>query len=67
MPTRPATCAGDVTTIWVLDLTVHFVAVVLPNVTFVTVEKPVPVTVTLVPPATGPVVRDREVMVGPVT
>ena len=40
-------------------------AVVVPKLTACTVVNPVPVMVTLVPPATGPLVRESEVMVGP--
>ena len=40
------------------------VAVSVPNLTLVTVENPVPVMVTVLPPASGPV-RDSEVIDGP--
>jgi len=63
--TWPAACAGEVAMIWVADLTVKVLAVEVANLTFCTVENPFPVTVTLVPPATGPLVRESEVMVGP--
>ena len=63
--TMPASPAGEVATIWVVDLTETASAVVVPNLTFFTVVNPVPVMVTVVPPDTGPVVRESEVMVGP--
>ena len=63
--TWPATCAGEVAMIEVDDETVNALAVVVPNLTLCTVENPVPAMVTLVPPATGPDVRESEVMVGP--
>ena len=61
--TVPAACAGALARSWVDDRTVMTWAVVVPNLTLVTVENPVPVMVTVLPPPTGPV-RDREVMVG---
>lgn len=63
--TWPAAWAGEVAVIWVLDLTVNVSAVVVPNLTCVAVENPLPVMVTLVPPVGGPLVRERLVMVGP--
>ena len=50
-----------------VDLTVNVLAVAVPNFTFFTVVNPVPLMVTFVPPVTGPVVRESEVMVGPGT
>jgi len=63
--TCPAACAGAVATIWVVDLTVKALAVVVPNLTYFTVENPVPVMVTEVPPATGPLVRESDVIDDP--
>jgi hypothetical protein len=51
-------------TIWVLLLTVKLVAAVLPKWTLVAFVKPVPVIVTLVPPAVGPVLGLTPVTVG---
>ena len=62
--TVPAGRAGETATIWVDDLTVKDWAVVVPNLALVAVENPDPVTITWVPPATGPFVRERDVMVG---
>lgn len=62
--TWPATCAGEVAMIDVLEETVYD-AVVVPNLTFCTVTNPAPVMVTLVPPDVGPLVRERELMTGP--
>ncbi len=46
--------AGDVTLIWLAELTVNPVAAVVPNVTAVISINPVPLIVTAVPPAVGP-------------
>lgn len=51
----PAAWAGERAVIWVSEFTVKDVAEVTPNVTAVTPVKPVPVIITVVPPATGPV------------
>ncbi len=56
--------AGDVAVIEVAELTVNPVAAVAPKVTAVTLEKPVPVMVTLAPPLAGPVVGAIELTVG---
>ena len=56
--------AGDVAVIEVSLLKVKPAAFVAPNFTPVTPVKPVPVMVTLVPPATGPVVGLTLVTVG---
>ena len=45
---------GDVAVIWLAELTVYAVAAVSPNVTAVTSVNPVPVIVTAVLPAVGP-------------
>jgi hypothetical protein len=63
--TCPAACGGEVAVIEVDEDTVYASAGVVPNLTPDTVEKPTPEMVTLVPPAIGPPVRDRDVMVGP--
>jgi hypothetical protein len=52
--TAPTLPAGLVAVIVVLFTTTTFVAAVLPNFTVAPAEKSVPVIVTAVPPATGP-------------
>ena len=59
--------AGEVAVIDVAELTVKPVAAVAPNLTAVAPVKPVPVIVTLVPPAVGPAVGEIEVTVGAAT
>ncbi len=59
--------AGEVAVIEVAELTVKLVALVAPNFTAVAPVKPVPVTVTDVPPAAGPDVGEIEVTVGAAT
>ncbi len=54
--TVPAARAGEVAVIWVLETTVKLVAAVVPKWTAVAPVKLVPVMVTMVPPAVGPVV-----------
>ena len=51
----PAACAGEVAVIWVAELTVK-VAEVPPKLTIVAPVNPVPVIMTEVPPAAGPLV-----------
>jgi hypothetical protein len=63
MSTVPAP-AGEVAVIVDAETTVKPVAAVAPKVTAVVVENPVPVIVTVVPPAPGPVVGEIEVTVG---
>src|SRR5208283_2500527 len=46
--------AGETAVIWVVEVTVKLDAAVVPNITAVAPLNPVPVTVTEVPPATGP-------------
>ena len=60
----PTACAGAVATIWEDEFTVKDTAAVVPNLTLPTVRNPVPAMVTWVPPDTGPLVLEREVMVG---
>ena len=62
--TAPAACAGVVAVIEVALFTVKLVAAVPPKVTAVAPVKFVPVMVTLVPPAVGPVFGDTVVTVG---
>ena len=63
--TVPAEPAGLVAVIEVALFTVYELAVMLlPNITLVTPVKPVPVMVTLVPPATGPADGEMPVTVG---
>jgi len=62
--TVPAACAGVVATSCVTDLYVNDRAVVVPNWMCCTVENPDPVMVTVLPPDTGPLTRERDVMVG---
>ena len=59
--------AGEVAVIWVAELTVNPVAAVAPNVTAVAPENPVPVMVTVVPPARGPALGEIEVTTGAAT
>jgi hypothetical protein len=67
MSTVPADSAGAVAVIEVALLTVKEVAAVVPNFTAVAPVKAVPVMDTLVPPASGPLVGEIPVTVGPVT
>ena len=60
--TCPVACDGDMATICRVDFTLKDLAVVVPNLTCVTPENPVPVMVTEVPPATGPPVRESDVI-----
>jgi hypothetical protein len=62
--TAPALLAGVVAVIDVLLTTTTFVAAVLPNFTVAPETKFVPVIVTAVPPATGPLAGDMPVTVG---
>jgi len=62
--TIPALSAAEVAVIAVEELTVKLVALVEPNLTAVTPLKLVPVMVTTVPPATGPLVGLTFVTVG---
>lgn len=62
--TGPTACAGavakiEVAEVWTKD------AVVVPKRTLVAVASRTPVTATLVPPPTGPLVREMAVMTGP--
>ena len=61
--TAPAP-AGATAVICVAELTVKLVALMPPNCTAVAPVKPVPVMMTLVPPAAGPDVGARPVIVG---
>ncbi len=56
--------AGEVAVIWVSELTVNEVAAVAPNATAVAPVNPVPVIVTEVPPACGPLLGLTLVTVG---
>jgi hypothetical protein len=62
--TAPAVPAGLVAEIVVLFTTVTFVAAALPNVTLAPAAKFVPVIVTAVPPATGPLLGETLLTVG---
>ncbi len=62
--TVPAACGADTAWIWVADLTTYDLAAVVPKLTCCTVSNPDPVIVTEVPPNVGPLVRDKEVIVG---
>src|SRR6478735_9103093 len=64
MSTVPALCAGDVAVIDVALLTVNEAAAVAPKLTAVAPVNPVPVIVTDVPPAAGPLVGLTLVTVG---
>jgi hypothetical protein len=65
--TAPALPAGVVAVIVVLFTKLTFVAAVPPNVTVAPVAKFVPVMVTAVPPATGPLFGDTLLTVGTTT
>src|SRR5713226_313621 len=65
--TAPTLPAGVVAVIWVPLTTTTFVAAALPNVTVAPVAKFVPVIVTAVPPATGPLFGDTLLTVGTTT
>jgi hypothetical protein len=62
--TAPADPAGEVAVIEVAEFTVNEVALVVPNLTAETEVKPVPVMLTLVPPAVGPAFGLTAVTVG---
>ncbi len=62
--TVPAVPAGAVAVIAVSESTVKLAAGAWPNETVVAPVKPVPVTVTAVPPAAGPESGERPVTVG---
>jgi hypothetical protein len=65
--TVPAEPAGFVAVIWVALLTVNELALFAPNLTAVVPVRFVPVTVTEVPPASGPLVGLTDVIVGAAT
>ena len=65
--TTPAAPAGAVTVTWVAETTVTDVPTTVPNLTVVAPDRLVPVTVTRVPPATGPAVGLTDVTVGAAT
>ena len=56
--------AGEVAVICVSDFTVTSVALAVPNLTPVAPVNPVPVIVTVVAPAVGPLVGEMDVTVG---
>jgi hypothetical protein len=62
--TAPALPAGVVAVIWVALTTATLVAAAAPNVTVAPVAKFVPVIVTAVPPAVGPLFGDTLLTVG---
>ena len=62
--TVPADSAGDVAVMEVAEFTVTAVAVMVPNITVAEEVKLVPVMVTEVPPAVGPLVGVIDVTVG---
>ncbi len=64
MCTVPKDSDGDLAVICVAELTVKEVATMLPNLTEVAPVKPVPVIVTIVPPAIGPELGETPVTVG---
>lgn len=61
--TEPAEPAGTVAVIWVSEFTVYEAAFA-PKETFVVVVKPVPVSTTVLPPASGPLLGETDVSVG---
>jgi hypothetical protein len=65
--TVPAVPAGATAVIWVAELTVNEVAGVAPKLTAVAPVKFVPVSTTVVPPATGPALGTIAVRVGTAT
>ena len=65
--TAPAACAGVVAVIVVVFTTTTLVAAVPPNVTVAPEAKFVPVIVTAVPPAAGPLFGDTLLTVGTTT
>ena len=65
--TTPALPAGVVAVMLVLFTTITFVAAAEPNVTVAPEAKFVPVIVTAVPPATGPLLGDTLLTVGATT
>jgi hypothetical protein len=65
--TVPALSAGEVAEIDVSEFTVKLAAAVPPKLTADAPVNPVPVIVTLVPPAVGPAFGDTLVTVGPLT
>ncbi len=65
--TAPAACAGVVAVIVVLFTTTTLVAAVPPNVTVAPEAKFVPVIVTAVPPAAGPLFGEAPLTVGTTT
>ena len=65
--TAPAAPAGVVAVIWVELCTVTELAAVLPKVMVAPARKPVPVSVTAVPPAAGPLVGEMPLRVGALT
>jgi hypothetical protein len=60
----PAACAGETAVISVEDTTVKLVAATAPKATLVAPVNPVPVMVTVVPPAVVPEVGEMEVTAG---
>ena len=62
--TLPAAPAGEAVVIWVSESTVKVTGEVIPNAMLVVLLNPVPVTVTGVPPATGPLTGEMPVIVG---
>jgi hypothetical protein len=65
--TAPALPAGVAAVIWVPLTTTTLVAAVAPNLTVAPAAKFVPVIVTAVPPAAGPVFGDTALTVGATT
>jgi hypothetical protein len=59
-----AAWAGETAVISVEETTLKLVAATAPKATLVAPEKPVPVTVTVVPPVVGPELGEIDVMVG---
>ena len=58
---------GEVAVIWVAEFIVKLEALAVPNFTAVASVNPVPLIVTVVPPAVGPLVGDIDVTVGAAT
>jgi hypothetical protein len=56
--------AGEIAVILVAESTVKLEALLIPNITVVAPVNPVPVTVTVVPPAAGPAIGEMLVTAG---
>ena len=62
--TIPAELAGEMAVIFVAEITVKPEALIIPNITVVAPVNPVPVIITVVPPAAGPDIGEMLVTAG---